>query len=76
MSVGDWERSGDWFLDQFGIVAKKLKEARKEKRDMVERFETEIANREEAVRVRTENITKKLSKIRHKGEDMLADKEV
>ncbi|KAK1507290.1 hypothetical protein CABS01_08470 [Colletotrichum abscissum] len=76
MSVGDWERSGDWFLDQFGSVAKKLKEARKEKRDMVDRFETEIAKREEAVRVRTENITKKLSKIRHKGEDMLADKEV
>ncbi|OHF01435.1 hypothetical protein CORC01_03191 [Colletotrichum orchidophilum] len=76
MTVGDWERSGDWFLDQFGLVTQKLKEARKEKRDMVDCFETEIANREEAVRVRTENITKKLSKIRHKGEDMLADKEV
>ncbi|KAL2878821.1 hypothetical protein SGCOL_005788 [Colletotrichum sp. CLE4] len=76
MNVGDWERSGDWFLEQFGLVAQKLKDARREKRDMVDRFETEIANREEAVRVRTENITKKLSKIRHKGEDMLADKEI
>ncbi|KAK2013059.1 hypothetical protein LZ32DRAFT_270646 [Colletotrichum eremochloae] len=76
MTVSDWERSGDWFLEQFGQVARKLKEARKNKRDMVDRFETEIASREEAVRVRTENISKKLDTIKHKGEDMLADKEV
>ncbi|TIC95638.1 hypothetical protein CH35J_008415 [Colletotrichum higginsianum] len=76
MTVSDWERSGDWFLDQFSQVAQKLKEARKNKRDMVDRFESEIASREEAVRVRTENITKKLNKIKHKGEDMLADKDV
>ncbi|EFQ33155.1 hypothetical protein CGRA01v4_08808 [Colletotrichum graminicola] len=76
MTVSDWERSGDWFLEQFGQVAQKLKEARKSKRDMVDRFETEIAGREEAVRVRAENISKKLETIKHKGEDMLADKEV
>ncbi|GKT62146.1 hypothetical protein ColTof4_02229 [Colletotrichum tofieldiae] len=76
MTVSDWERSGDWFLDQFGQIAQKLKEARKNKRDMVDRFEGEIASREEAVRVRTENISKKLNKIKHKGEDMLADKEI
>ncbi|KAK2000662.1 hypothetical protein LX36DRAFT_654185 [Colletotrichum falcatum] len=76
MTVSDWERSGDWFLEQFGQVAQKLKEARKSKRDMVDRFETEIASREEAVRVRTENISKKLDTIKHKGEDMLADKEI
>ncbi|KAK1981103.1 extracellular mutant protein 11-domain-containing protein [Colletotrichum cereale] len=76
MTVSDWERSGDWFLEQFGQVAQKLKEARKSKRGMVDRFETEIASREEAVRVRTENISKKLNTIKHKGEDMLADKEI
>ncbi|GKT45520.1 uncharacterized protein ColSpa_05701 [Colletotrichum spaethianum] len=76
MTVSDWERSGDWFLEQFGQVAQKLKEARKDKRDMIDRFESEIASREEAVRVRTENISKKLNKIKHKGEDMLADKEI
>lgn len=76
MKVDDWERSGDWFLEQFGEVAKKLKEARRNKRAIVKEFEDEIASREEAVRVRTENITKKLNQIKHKGEDMLADKEV
>jgi hypothetical protein len=76
MSVGEWERSGDWFLEQFGALTQKLKEARQSKRAMVEKFETEIANREEAVRLRTENISKKLEKIKHKGEDMLADKDI
>ncbi|OLN97341.1 hypothetical protein CCHL11_01136 [Colletotrichum chlorophyti] len=75
MTVSDWERSGDWFLEQFGEVTRKLKEARRKKRDMVDEFEKEIASREEAVRLRTENITKKLGKIKDKGEDMLADKE-
>ncbi|KAL0933061.1 uncharacterized protein CTRU02_212023 [Colletotrichum truncatum] len=76
MTVSDWERSGDWFLEQFGQVAQKLKEARQNKRATVENFESEIASREEAVRLRTENINKKLSQIKHKGEDMLADKEI
>ncbi|KAF6840818.1 hypothetical protein CPLU01_00813 [Colletotrichum plurivorum] len=76
MSVSDWERTGDWFLEQFGQVAKKLQEARRSKRIMIEGFETEIAKREESVRIRTESITQKLVKIKQKGEDMLADKEI
>ncbi|KAM0327953.1 hypothetical protein ACHAQA_005352 [Verticillium albo-atrum] len=75
LDLGDWERSGDWFLEQFGRVAQKLKETRQNKRAMVETFETELASREEAVRLRTENINLKLKKIKHKGEDMLADRE-
>ncbi|KAF3350522.1 hypothetical protein VDGL01_00937 [Verticillium dahliae] len=74
LDLGDWERSGDWFLEQFGRVAQKLKETRQNKRATVETFETELASREEAVRLRTENINLKLKKIKSKGEDMLADK--
>ncbi|CRK11427.1 hypothetical protein BN1723_001777 [Verticillium longisporum] len=74
LDLGDWERSGDWFLEQFGRVAQKLKETRQSKRATVETFETELASREEAVRLRTENINLKLKKIKSKGEDMLADK--
>ncbi|KAL2754546.1 hypothetical protein ACRALDRAFT_1081533 [Sodiomyces alcalophilus JCM 7366] len=76
MSLRDWERSGDWFLEQFGVVAQKLKEARQKKRATVQSFEEEIARREEAVRLRTENINKRLGEIKHKGEDMLAGKEI
>ncbi|KAM0281802.1 hypothetical protein ACHAQH_003384 [Verticillium albo-atrum] len=74
LDLGDWERSGDWFLEQFGRVAQKLKETRQKKRVMVETFETELASREESVRLRTENINLKLKKIKSKGEDMLADR--
>ncbi|KAM0529177.1 hypothetical protein ACHAQF_004383 [Verticillium nonalfalfae] len=74
LDLGDWERSGDWFLEQFGRVAQKLKETRQNKRATVETFETELASREEAVRLRTENINLKLKKIKSKGEDMLSDK--
>lgn len=76
MNLQDWESSGDWFLEQFGLLTLKLKEARRGKRAMVETFETEIAAREEAVRVRTENIDVKLANIRNKGEAMLAEKDV
>ncbi|ROT38724.1 hypothetical protein SODALDRAFT_359826 [Sodiomyces alkalinus F11] len=74
MSLQDWERSGDWFLEQFGVVAQKLKEARQGKRATVQSFEDEIARREESVRLRTEDINKRLGEIKHKGEDMLAGK--
>ncbi|TDZ25129.1 hypothetical protein Cob_v001917 [Colletotrichum orbiculare MAFF 240422] len=76
MNVSDWQRSGDWLLDRFGEVAQKLKESRKSKRDLVDQFESEISSREETVRQQTESIIKKLGKIKHKGEDMLADKEI
>lgn len=76
MSVSDWERTGDWFLEQFGQVANKLQEARRSKRVVIEGLETEIAKREESVRIRTESITQKLVKIKQKGEDMLADKDI
>ncbi|KAI8153562.1 hypothetical protein K4K49_010206 [Colletotrichum sp. SAR 10_70] len=75
MPVSDWERSGDWFLEQFSQITQKVKVARQNKRNMVEQFENEIATREEAVRLRAESIAKKLNQIKHKGEDMLADKE-
>jgi hypothetical protein len=75
MSLADWERSGDWFLEQFSSITQRLKDARQNKRAMVDRFEAEVAAREEAVRARTETINKKLDKIKHKGEDMLADRE-
>lgn len=75
MNLADWERSGDWLMEQFGLVTQRLKEARQNKRAMVDTFEAEIARREDAVRARTETINRKLDKIKHKGEDMLADRE-
>jgi hypothetical protein len=66
-SMEDWEKSGDWFVDQFADLMKKLRDARREKREMVGGFEKEAAQREEAVRQRSEAIDRKLAKMRQDG---------
>lgn len=74
MSVRDWEDSGDWFLEQFGDVVRKMKEARQAKRRMVEQFEKEVSIREEAVRHKKESIDRKLSKLKNDSFAMMKDK--
>ncbi|KAJ4415191.1 hypothetical protein N0V82_007492 [Gnomoniopsis sp. IMI 355080] len=74
MSVRDWEDSGDWFLEQFGDVVRRMKEARQAKRWMVEQFEKEVSNREEAVRHKKEGIDRKLSKLKNDSFAMMKDK--
>lgn len=76
MPVRDWEESGDWFLEQFGDIVKRMREARQAKRKMVEQYETEISNREEVVRRKKENIDRKLSKLKHDGDAMMKGKEL
>lgn len=76
MSVRDWEDSGDWFLEQFGDVVRRMKEARQAKRAMVEKFETEVSNREEAVRLKKESIDRKLSKLKNDSHAMMKGKEL
>lgn len=76
MPVRDWEESGDWFLEQFGDIVTRMKEARQAKRKMVEQYETEISNREEVVRRKKETIDRKLSKLKHDGDAMMKGKEL
>ncbi|KAG9253196.1 extracellular mutant protein 11-domain-containing protein [Emericellopsis atlantica] len=66
-SMDDWEKSGDWFVDQFADLMKKLRDARRAKREMVSGFEKEAAQREEAVRQRSEAIDRKLAKMKQDG---------
>lgn len=76
MSVRDWEDSGDWFLEQFGDVVRRMKEARQAKRRVVEYFEMEISNREEAVRLKKDTIDRKLSKLKTDSFAMMKGKEL
>lgn len=76
MPVRDWEESGDWFLEQFGDIVKRMREARHAKRKMVEQFETEVLDREEIVRRKKEVIDRKLSKFRHDSEAMMEGKDL
>lgn len=76
MSVRDWEDSGDWFVEQFGDIVRRMKEARQAKRKMVEQFETEVSSREEAVRLKKESMDRKLSKLKNDSHAMMKDKEL
>lgn len=75
MPVKDWEEAGDWFLDRFGEIIDRFKEARKEKRNIIEAFENEIAAREEAVRNKIQSIGQTLTNLKTEGEDMMLGKE-
>ncbi|KAI8956257.1 extracellular mutant protein 11-domain-containing protein [Xylaria longipes] len=75
MPVQDWEESGDWFLERFGEIMVRFKEARKEKRKIVNAFENEIAEREEAVRNKIYGIGQTLTDLKTEGEDMMLGKE-
>ncbi|KAI0875880.1 extracellular mutant protein 11-domain-containing protein [Hypoxylon argillaceum] len=76
MPVKDWEDSGDWFLERFGDIISRFKEARKEKRDIVNTFESEIAEREEAVRNKIYGIEQTLADLKAEGEGMMLGKEL
>lgn len=71
MSVREWDDSGDWFLERFGNIVTKMKEARRVKRKIVEQYETQISEREEEVRRQKETIDRKLSKLKHDSSAML-----
>lgn len=68
MTLDDWEASGEWFVDQFADIMRRLRDARRSKRFMVQGFEDEAARREEAVRLRSETIDRKLVRMRQDGQ--------
>ncbi|KAM4056679.1 extracellular mutant protein 11 domain-containing protein [Hirsutella rhossiliensis] len=74
MALDDWEAAGDWFVDQFSGIMTQLRDARRSKRRMVQGFEDEAARREEAVRLRSETIDRKLAKMRQDGQRVVDDK--
>jgi len=76
MSLQDWEMSGDWFLEQFGDVMRKVKEARKTRRDVVDTFEKEISAREEAVRGQINDVDQTLRDMKQDGQNLMSRKKV
>ncbi|KAH8681579.1 extracellular mutant protein 11-domain-containing protein [Xylariales sp. PMI_506] len=76
MEIKDWEESGDWFLEKFGDVMHRLKESRRAKRQLVDQFEIEVAEREEAVRNKIHTIGHTLEELKNEGEGMMKNKEL
>lgn len=73
MSLADWDEAGDWFLEQFAAVMRQMRESRRRRREVVASFEGEIAEREEAVRARTEGVKKKLDRMKREGLKVVAE---
>lgn len=73
MSINEWEDSGDWFIDQFTELMHKMRDARKAKRKQIQEFEEEAERREETVRLRSDQIDRKLSKMRQDGLKVVSD---
>ena len=73
MPMQEWEESGDWFVDQFATLMKKMRDARRETRRVIQEFEDEAERREEVVRTRSDAIDRKLGKMRQDGMKVVSD---
>jgi hypothetical protein len=74
LSMEDFERTGDLFIDKFTDLMQKIKQARKNKREMILGFEKEIEAREKVVRGKSENLDKMLVDMRAGGQAVLRGK--
>ncbi|CAM1511321.1 Fc.00g088340.m01.CDS01 [Cosmosporella sp. VM-42] len=76
MSIDDWETSGEWFVNKFAGFMQGMREARQHKRRIIQEFEWEAATREEAVRLRSEAIDRKLAKMKQNGQKVVEDTDI
>ncbi len=74
LSLDEWEESGDWFVDRFGELVQRMKDARREKRREAMVFEDEVKRREEVVRRAVEGIQEELGVMRRGGREVLRGK--
>ncbi|KAK2590108.1 hypothetical protein QQS21_012215 [Conoideocrella luteorostrata] len=74
MSIEEWEDSGDWFTRQFAGIMGRLRQARRDKRKMIQIFEDEASQREADIRLRSDTIDKKMTKMKQDGQKVVGDK--
>lgn len=74
LTMEEWEDSGDWFVERFSDLVKRMKDARQAKRKLAMEFEEEIASREEAVRKSKESVELELRTMKKGGEEVLKSK--
>jgi hypothetical protein len=72
LTIDEWEQCGDWFLERFGDLMGRLREARKEKREAAKQFEDEIAGRHNAIGQKRKVIDSALSDMRANGDKLLS----
>ena len=73
LSVAEWDGAGDWFVEQFAAAMQRVRDGRRKRREVVARFEGEIAEREEGVRARSDGVRRKLDRMKRDGLKVVAD---
>jgi hypothetical protein len=67
IDLAQWEDAGDWFLDQFGEIVNKIRDARRERRKVAASFESEISRRHQNVESRKRNIEQVMVDMKSNG---------
>ncbi|KAL0257154.1 hypothetical protein SLS55_007964 [Diplodia seriata] len=73
LTINEWEDAGDWFLEQFGDLLGRFKEARRRRRDVARKFEDEIRKRNDAVGRKRQCVEKEVGRIKGQGQRLLPD---
>ncbi|EEP77838.1 predicted protein [Uncinocarpus reesii 1704] len=67
LTMAEWEESGDWLIEQFGVILQKTKDARRERRQVAAVFEKEIKRRYELVEGEVKDIRERMDEMRASG---------
>ncbi|GAB7364851.1 hypothetical protein MBLNU230_g5644t1 [Neophaeotheca triangularis] len=74
LDIAQWEEAGDWFLDQFGDIVRKMKEARKKRRAAAHEFEAEVEKRHNVISSKRKLTDEALGEMRMNGDKLLLPK--
>jgi hypothetical protein len=71
LPTSEWEDAGDWFLEQFGDIITRTKEARQKKRKLAQGFEDEIEKRHKHVSKKQQQVQAAMDKMKAQGEGLV-----
>jgi len=71
LNIDEWEDAGDWFLEQFGGLIKKMKELRREKRKLAGKLEDEVAERDDQIMRKKQRLNGEMEGMKSQGQGLL-----
>lgn len=71
LKLDEWDEAGDWFLEQFSEMMSKMREARRAKRELAQKFERQVSQRQEIVEERKRSIDHVLTDMKKNGQGVL-----
>ncbi|KAI9785304.1 MAG: hypothetical protein M1839_000320 [Geoglossum umbratile] len=74
LDLDAWEDCGEWFVEQFAGVVKKMTALRREKRKVAMAFEEEVAERQEKVRLKTDGLRTVMGNMQREGKVLIEEK--